>query len=95
MNMGVVNDKRRVSDVIMAVLSLHGKKASDFALYLGIVKQAISNKMKTEVWSVKELIKLAEYTGCNLFLETNEGEKLYLYKRPDKSGTEKAADPEQ
>lgn len=69
-----------VSTKIKALLNLSGKDHAGLASYLGISKQALSNKFYRDSFSGAELIKIAEYNGCSLSFVFNDGNKVVLDK---------------
>lgn len=71
-------------DKIKAILSLKNLTMSDFANYLNKSKQQISNKARTDVWSVDEVIQLAELTDTKLaFVDKNTGKILIEFEYGD------------
>lgn len=67
-----------VSDKVKCVLTLCGKKQLELAEYFGMSKQAMSNKMARESWSATDLAKVAKFTGCKLFFEMPDGQRIYI-----------------
>lgn len=51
---------------IKAAISLKGKNLEGLALYLGISKQALSNKFYRDSFSGSDLLKIAGYLECDL-----------------------------
>lgn len=51
---------------IKAAISLKGKSLEGLASYLGISKQALSNKFYRDSFSGSDLLKIAEYLECDL-----------------------------
>ena len=61
-----------ISDKIKALLKLQGKNNSGLAKYLGISDQALSNKFYRDSYSGEDLIKIADFLGCELAFITGE-----------------------
>jgi hypothetical protein len=71
-------------DKIKALLSLKGLNMTSYANCLGKSKQQISNKNKTDVWSLDEIIKLADLTNTTLaFNDKETGKSLIEFDNED------------
>lgn len=67
-----------VSTNVKALLSLTGKDHAGLASYLGISKQALSNKLYRGSFSAEDLIKISAYTGATLCYTLPNGAKVVL-----------------
>lgn len=68
-----------ISAKVKALLNLQGKKQSDLMAVLEMgSKQALSNKFSNERWSADDLIRVAEFTGCQLAFLLPNGERIIL-----------------
>lgn len=76
-----------ISAKIKALLSLKGRKQADLMSVLEMgSKQSLSNKFSNERWSAEDLIRIAEFTGCQLMFLFPNGERILLgpeEKAPD------------
>lgn len=71
-------------DKVKALLSLKGKNFSDYADYMKVSKQQISNKKKTDTFRADELIELADLTNTTLAFNDNEtGKPLIEFDKSD------------
>ena len=61
-----------ISDKIKALLKLQGKNNKGLAEYLGISDQALSNKFYRDSYSGEDLIRIADYLGCELAFTAGE-----------------------
>lgn len=68
-----------ISAKVKALLNLQGKKQADLmgVLEMGS-KQALSNKFSNERWSADDLIRVSEFTGCQLAFLLPNGERIIL-----------------
>ena len=55
-----------ISDKIKALLKLKNMNNKGLAEYLGISAQALSNKFYRNSYSGEDLIKIADYLGCEI-----------------------------
>ena len=68
-----------ISAKVKALLNLQGKKQADLIAVLEMgSKQALSNKFSNERWSADDLIRVAEFTGCQLAFLLPNGERILL-----------------
>lgn len=67
-----------VSSKIKALLQLTGKDQAGLAQYLGIGRQALSNKFYRDSFSAADLIKVAAYIGCELAYVVDDAQKIIL-----------------
>lgn len=67
-----------VSTKIKALLNLSGKDHAGLAAYLGISKQALSNKFYRDSFSAADLIKVADYTESRLSFVFPDGNKVVV-----------------
>lgn len=71
-------------DKIKALLSLNKKNFTDYANYMNVSKQQLSNKKKSDSFKADELIKLAEMTGTILaFNDKTTGKPLIEFDISD------------
>ena len=71
----------KTSDKVKALLILNGKMVMDLAVYFGMSRQSMNNKMLRDSWSIKDLKKVADFVGCDLLFEMGNGERIYLHSR--------------
>ena len=67
-----------VSSKIKALIKLKGKDNAGLAAYLGISKQALSNKLYRDSFSASDLIKISSFLGCDLAFIVDEMQKITL-----------------
>ena len=67
-----------VSEKIKALLAIKGKRQIDLADYLGITRQSMSNKFNRGSFSASDLIKIADFLGCELGFDVNENQRIIL-----------------
>lgn len=67
-----------IATKIKALLALTGKDHAGLAGYLGISKQALSNKFYRDSFSAADLIKISEFTGAPLCFALDNGTKVVL-----------------
>ena len=67
-----------VTSSVKMVLAKAGKRALDLANLYGCSKQSMSTKMTRESWFAKDLIKVAEFTGCKLAFIYPDGTTIYI-----------------
>lgn len=65
-----------VTDKVKAAMAVSGKENKDLAQYLGITKQALSNKFNRGSYSAEDLIKIAGFTGATLNFEFEDRTKI-------------------
>lgn len=80
-----------ISGKIKALLSLKNQEQIKLAQYLGISKQALSNKFYRDSFSADDLIKIADFLHCDLAF--NVDNKLHIIL--DSSDLREAAKEEQ
>lgn len=78
-----------VSNKVKAILAICNKKQVELAQYFDMGKQSMNNKMARDSWSAKDLIKVAEFTGCKVAFVLPDGQHIFL------ENDELASDPEQ
>lgn len=71
------------SDKVKALLALSGKRQVELATYFGITSQSMNNKMSRDSWSSKDLMAVAEFTGCQLAFVLPDGSKIALDKKEE------------
>ena len=71
------------SDKVKALLALSGKKQVELAACFGITSQSMNNKMNRDSWSSKDLVTVAEFTGCQLAFVLPDGSKIALDKKEE------------
>lgn len=67
------------------MLKLKGKSLSDYANYLGVARQQISNKKNSDSFTADDLIKLADFTDTSLTFADNKGHRLITFDDEDLS----------
>lgn len=73
---------------IEALLKLKGLNISDFARFMNVSRQQISNKKKTDTFKSDELIQLAELTNSQLcFIDKKTGKILISFDKDDIKNT--------
>lgn len=64
-------------DEVKAMIKLKGKSLAGLATYLGMSRQALSNKFYRDSFSGEDLLKIASFLDCKLaFLDDTN--KIYL-----------------
>ena len=66
------------SDVVKALLALSGHKQVDLAAHFGITAQSMNNKMSRDSWSARDLMSVADFTGCKLAFVLPDGNSIVL-----------------
>ena len=67
-----------ISKSVKAVLLEADMKQNDLAEAFGMSKQTMSNKMTLDRWSGKDLLKVAELTGCKVAFVLPNGKTIDL-----------------
>ena len=67
-----------VSNKTRALLNLKGKKSHELAAYFGISSQAMRNKLSRDTLSAEDLIKIADFLGCELAFILSDSQKITL-----------------
>lgn len=67
-----------VSDKIKALVNIKGKKTKDLAHLFGISEQAMRNKYARGSFSSGDLIKIADFLGCQLAFNIDAEQKIIL-----------------
>lgn len=67
-----------VANKVKALLAMCGKKQIELADYFGMGKQSMNNKMARDSWSAKDLVKVAEFTGCKVAFVLPDGQHIFL-----------------
>ena len=65
-----------ITSKIKSVLQIAGKKQTDLADSMNMVKQTLNNKMTRDSWSASDLIKVAELTGSKLAFVFPDGTQV-------------------
>lgn len=68
-----------------ALLAMYGKTLSDYANYMNVSKQQISNKKKNDSFKVDDFIKLAELTNTQLAFINKNGVPIIKFDTDDLS----------
>lgn len=63
--------KNNISNKVNAMLQISGKSRKDFAEFLGIKYQSLSNKLQLGYFSLDDMIRLMEFTDGALYMECN------------------------
>ena len=71
------------SEKVKALLALSGKKQVDLAAYFGMTYQSMNNKMSRDSWSSKDLMAVADFTGCQLAFVLPDGSKIAIEKKKE------------
>jgi hypothetical protein len=66
----------QMTDAVKTALSAGNKDQSDQAMFKGISKQAINNKMARGTWTGKDLTDVAALSGGRLLIEYPDGSKI-------------------
>lgn len=66
-----------MKDSIKAMVSLKGKTMTELAQYLGMSRQALSNKFYRNSFSGDDLLKIASFLNCKLAF-IDESNKIFL-----------------
>lgn len=64
-------------DEVKAMIKLKGKSLVDLADYLGMSRQALSNKFYRDSFSGEDLLKIASFLDCKLAF-IDESNKIFL-----------------
>lgn len=68
-----------VTNKVKGMLKLKGKKNIELAEYLGLgTAQALTNKFNRESFSAEDLIKIADFLGCELAFILSDNQKIVL-----------------
>jgi transcriptional regulator with XRE-family HTH domain len=68
-----------VSNKIKAMLKLKGRKTTDLAKYLGLSSShALSNKFARGSFTAEDLIKIADFLGCEIAFIFDDHQKFRL-----------------
>lgn len=67
-----------INNKIRALLSMKGRKPSEAAEYFGISAQAMRTKISRGSFSAEDLIKFADFLGCELNFTVDEKQKIVL-----------------
>ena len=79
-----------INGKIKAVMNIQGKKPYEAAEYFGISAQAMRNKLSRDSFSAADLVKFADFLGCELAFTIDEKQKIIL----DKTDIERSAEHE-
>lgn len=71
---------------INAILKLHGLTIAKYANFIGVARQSITNKKRSDSFTVDELILLAEMTGNKLAIVNKKNEVVMSFDRDDLQG---------
>jgi len=71
----------RVSSLIESAIKESGHKQADLTS-LGFVgtPQAASRKLKSNTWTVNELLSVADWLGCKIIFQRSNGEQVQITK---------------
>lgn len=67
-----------MNDKVRAILALAGKRNIDLAELYGVSKQSMNNKMANNRFSADDLIRIAEFTECQLAFVLSDGQHIFL-----------------
>lgn len=68
----------QITNKIKGLLQIKGKKNTELAAYLGITAQSLSNKFNRGSFSAEDLIKIADFLGCELAFIISDNQKITL-----------------
>lgn len=71
-------DRMGISKSVKTVLLESDMKQLELAEAFGMSKQTMSNKMTLDRWSGKDLLKVAELTGCKLAFILPNGKTIEI-----------------
>lgn len=77
-----------VSDKVKAILSLNGRKQTELAVHFGITAQSMNNKMNRDSWSVKDLVRVADFVDGRVAVILKNGQTIFF----DSEDKEKTSD---
>lgn len=69
-----------VNSKVRAMLNMKNRKPHELAEYFGISAQAMRNKISRNSFSSDDLIKVADFLGCELSFILSENQKITLDK---------------
>ena len=68
-----------ISNKIKALMKMCGKKNKELGDYLGLSSaQALTNKFNRGSFSAEDLIRIAEFTGCELAFIVSRSQRITL-----------------
>lgn len=67
-----------VANKTRALLNLTGYKPSDLAGCLEKSVQSVRNKFSQDVFTVSDLLRIAEFTNSRLLFRTQDGQEIFL-----------------
>lgn len=67
-----------ISSKVKALIKLKGRDNAGLAAHLGISAQALSNKLYRDSFSAADLIKIADFLGCDLAFIVDEAQRIIL-----------------
>lgn len=80
-----------VSDKVLGMLSIGGKKQIELAERLGMKRQNLSAKIKRNYWTADDLVEVAGFVGARLGFIFPDGSTIYL-DAPASEGNKKDPD---
>ena len=69
-----------ISSKVKAVLNIKDKDHKALATHLGLSSQALSNKFYRDSFSADDLIKIADFLGCDLAFIIDDTQRVVLDK---------------
>ena len=81
-----------VANKTRALLNLTGHKPSELAECLEKSVPSVRNKFSQDVFSVYDLIRIADYLNCRLLFQTQDGQAVYFSMDDLKDAGTKAKD---
>ncbi len=67
-----------VSNKVKALLAMCNKRQIELAQIFSMSKQSMNNKFAKDSWSAKDLIKVAEFTGCKVAFVLPDGQQIII-----------------
>ncbi len=66
------------SEKIKALLVLRGRKNIELAAHFGISPQSMNNKLSRDSFSVKDLVKVADFVGGRVAVILDNGQTVFF-----------------
>lgn len=72
------SDKYTVSSAVRMVLAKVGKTATSIGKEWGVTRAAVTNKFYRDSWSAADLIRIARYSGAQMYFEFPDGQRIKI-----------------
>lgn len=82
-----------VNSKVRAMLNMKDRKPHELAEYFGISAQAMRNKISRNSFSSDDLIKVADFLGCELAFILSDSQKITLDKSDLESTVKEGKQP--